>query len=174
MLCARGEKLLLVFGVRRLMGLRDGNVANARCWGINPLSLEQEGRTHCWCARSHLRPARPSTPYLIPPPQPSQTPPPQLSRFAHPNPFQPLSNEAFPPDPSHPSDFVSPFCLTSDCLDLPLPTVQSPSLSVSWSDPLVTLFVSQKFSAYPSSHPNRNTNYLQFTLRRDSPPPCTC
>ena len=51
-LCARGEKLLLVFGVRRLMGLRDGNVANARCWGINPLSLEQEGRTHCWCARS--------------------------------------------------------------------------------------------------------------------------
>jgi hypothetical protein len=51
-LCARGEKLLLGFGVRRLMGLRDGNVANARCWGINPLSLEQEGRTHCWCARS--------------------------------------------------------------------------------------------------------------------------
>ena len=34
------------------MGLRDGNVANARCWGINPLSLEQEGRTQCWCARS--------------------------------------------------------------------------------------------------------------------------
>ena len=51
-LCARGEKLLLGFGVRRLMGLRDGNVANARCWGINPLSLEQEGRTQCWCARS--------------------------------------------------------------------------------------------------------------------------
>ena len=51
--CVRGgEKLLLGFGVRRLMGLRDGNVANARCWGINPLSLEQEGRTHCWCARS--------------------------------------------------------------------------------------------------------------------------
>ncbi len=36
-LCARGEKLLLGFWVRRLMGLRDGNVANARCWGINPL-----------------------------------------------------------------------------------------------------------------------------------------
>ena len=26
------------------VGLREGNVANARCWGINPLSLEQEGR----------------------------------------------------------------------------------------------------------------------------------
>jgi hypothetical protein len=39
-----GEKLLL--------GLRDVNVANARCWGINPLSLEQEGRIQCWCARS--------------------------------------------------------------------------------------------------------------------------
>jgi hypothetical protein len=39
-LCAGWEKLLLGFGVRRLMGLRDGNVANARCWGINPLSLE--------------------------------------------------------------------------------------------------------------------------------------
>ena len=51
-LCARGEKLLLGFGVRKLRGLRDGNVANARCWGINPLSLEQEGRTQCWCARS--------------------------------------------------------------------------------------------------------------------------
>ena len=39
-LCARGEKLLLGFGVRKLRGRRDGNVANARCWGINPLSLE--------------------------------------------------------------------------------------------------------------------------------------
>jgi hypothetical protein len=51
-LSAGGEKLLLGFRVKRLMGLREGNVANARCWGINPLSLEQEGRTHCWCARS--------------------------------------------------------------------------------------------------------------------------
>ncbi len=34
------------------MGLREGNVANARCWGITPLSLEQEGRTQFWCARS--------------------------------------------------------------------------------------------------------------------------
>ncbi len=49
---AGGKKLLLGFRVKRLMGLREGNVANARCWGINPLSLEQEGRTHCWCARS--------------------------------------------------------------------------------------------------------------------------
>ena len=47
---AGGEKLLLGFRVKRLMGLREGNVV--RCWGINPLSLEQEGRTHCWCARS--------------------------------------------------------------------------------------------------------------------------
>ncbi len=38
--------------MKRLMGLREGNGANARCWGINPLSLEQEGCTHCWCARS--------------------------------------------------------------------------------------------------------------------------
>ncbi len=44
-LCARGEKLLLWIGVRRLMGFRDGNVANASCWGINPFSLEQERRT---------------------------------------------------------------------------------------------------------------------------------
>jgi hypothetical protein len=49
---AGGEKLLSGFRVKRLMGLREGNVANARCWGINPLSLEQEGRTHCWCACS--------------------------------------------------------------------------------------------------------------------------
>ncbi len=49
---AGGEKLLLRYRIKRLMGLREGNVANARCWGINPLSLEQEGRTHCWCARS--------------------------------------------------------------------------------------------------------------------------
>ncbi len=47
---AGGEKLLLGFRVKRLMGLREGNVA--RCWGINTLSLEREGRTHCWCARS--------------------------------------------------------------------------------------------------------------------------
>ena len=52
MLGAGGEKLLLGFRVKKSMGLREGNVANARCWGINPLSLEQEGRTHCWCARS--------------------------------------------------------------------------------------------------------------------------
>ena len=49
---AGGEKLLLGFRVKRLMGLREDNVANARCWRINPLSLEQEGRTHCWCAGS--------------------------------------------------------------------------------------------------------------------------
>ncbi len=28
-----GDKLLLGFRVKRLMGLREGNVANARCWG---------------------------------------------------------------------------------------------------------------------------------------------
>jgi hypothetical protein len=49
MLGAGEEKLMLGFRVTRLMELREGNVA---CWGINPLSLEQEGRTHCWCARS--------------------------------------------------------------------------------------------------------------------------
>ncbi len=49
---AGGEKVLLWFRVKRVMALREGNVANARCWGIKPLSLEQEGRTHCWCARS--------------------------------------------------------------------------------------------------------------------------
>ena len=52
MLSAGGEKLLLGFRVKRLMGLREGNVANARYWGITLLSLEQEGHTHCWCARS--------------------------------------------------------------------------------------------------------------------------
>ena len=49
---AGGEKLLLGSRRKRVMGLREGNVANARCWGINSLSLKQEGRTHCWCARS--------------------------------------------------------------------------------------------------------------------------
>ena len=120
-----------------------------------------------------LAPPKPHHP-SPPKPQPALPPSPlQPSRFAHPNPFQPLSNDTFPPDPSHPSDFVSPFCLDSDCLDLPPSPVKSPSLSrsVSWSDPLVTLSVSQKFSAYPSSHPNRNTSYIRFLLHRDSPLP---
>jgi hypothetical protein len=47
-----GEKLLLWFRRKRVMGLREGNVANVRCWGINPLILEREWRTHCWFARS--------------------------------------------------------------------------------------------------------------------------
>jgi hypothetical protein len=35
------------------VGLREGNVANARCWGINSFSLEHEERTQlCRCARS--------------------------------------------------------------------------------------------------------------------------
>ena len=120
-----------------------------------------------------LAPPKPHHP-SPPKPQPALPPSPlQPSRFAHPNPFQPLSNDTFPPDPSHPSDFVSPFCLDSDCLDLPPSPVRSPSLSrsVSWSDPLVTLSVSQKFSAYPSSHPNRNTTYIKFLLHRDPPSP---
>jgi hypothetical protein len=77
----------------------------------------------------YIPPKRTFKPNLNPTPQPSLLPPPQLSRFAHSNPFQPLSNDAFPPDPSHPSDFVSHFCLTSACLDLPLRPVKSPSLS---------------------------------------------
>jgi hypothetical protein len=35
---------------------------------------------------------------------------------------------------------------------------------VSWSDPLVTLSVPQQFSAYPSSHSNRNTHYVVKVL----------
>ncbi len=38
---AGGDKFWLGFGSIRMIGLREGNVANARCWGINPLSLEQ-------------------------------------------------------------------------------------------------------------------------------------
>jgi hypothetical protein len=37
----------------RAMGLREGNIANAICWGINPLSLEHEGRSSIfYCAHS--------------------------------------------------------------------------------------------------------------------------
>ncbi len=45
----------LRLGVKMRCGsvLRVGNVANARCWGINPLSLEHEGRTQLYrCVRS--------------------------------------------------------------------------------------------------------------------------
>ena len=49
---AGGENPLSGSRVKRLMGLREGNVGNARCWGIKPLSLKLEGHTHCWCARS--------------------------------------------------------------------------------------------------------------------------
>jgi hypothetical protein len=71
---------------------------------------------------------RTSTPHLIPTLQPSLLPPPKPSRFAHPNPFQPLSNDVFPPDPSHPSDFVSPFCLTHS-RPSPYPSSLSPFLA---------------------------------------------
>ena len=82
-----------------------------------------------------LAPPKPTTtPHLRTQPLPVLPPtPPQPSRFAHPNPFQPLSNDTFPPDPSHPSDFVRPFCLDSDCLDLPLSPLKSPPLSRSVS-----------------------------------------
>jgi hypothetical protein len=37
----------------RMMWFREGNIANAMCWGINPLSLEHEGRSSIfYCARS--------------------------------------------------------------------------------------------------------------------------
>jgi hypothetical protein len=37
----------------RMMWLRKGNIANAMCWGITPLSLEHEGRSSIfYCARS--------------------------------------------------------------------------------------------------------------------------
>jgi hypothetical protein len=50
---AGGDNILLGLRVKRLMGLREDNVANARCWGITPLSLEHEGRTQfCRCTRS--------------------------------------------------------------------------------------------------------------------------
>jgi hypothetical protein len=50
---AGGDKLLLGLRVKGLMGLREGNIANARCWEIKPLSLEHEGHTQlCRCARS--------------------------------------------------------------------------------------------------------------------------
>ncbi len=51
---AGGAKFWLGFRSIGMIGLREGNIANARCWGINPLSLEHEGRTQfCWCARSN-------------------------------------------------------------------------------------------------------------------------
>ena len=37
----------------RMIWLRKGNIANAMCWGITPLSLEHEGRSSIfYCARS--------------------------------------------------------------------------------------------------------------------------
>jgi hypothetical protein len=48
------DELMLGMRVRRLMGLREGNIANASCWGINPLSLEHDGRTPFYrCTRSN-------------------------------------------------------------------------------------------------------------------------
>ncbi len=50
---ARGDKCWLGFRAMRMMWLRVGNIANAMCWGINPLSLEHEGRISIfYCARS--------------------------------------------------------------------------------------------------------------------------
>ncbi len=50
---ARGDKCCLRFRTMRMMWLREGNIANAKCWGINPLSLEHEGRSSIfYCVRS--------------------------------------------------------------------------------------------------------------------------
>ena len=51
---------------------------------------------------------------------------PDSSRFSHPNPFQALSYDPFPPDPSHPSLFPSPFSLDLSPLDPPLAPVERP------------------------------------------------
>ena len=51
---------------------------------------------------------------------------PDPSRFAHPNPFQALSYDPFPPDPSHPSLFPSPFSLDLSHLDPPPAPVKPP------------------------------------------------
>jgi hypothetical protein len=58
-------------------------------------------------------------------PQPKHTPNrslnpiPDSSRFAHPNPFHALAYDHFPPDPSHPTLFPSPFSLDLSQLDPP-------------------------------------------------------
>ncbi len=50
---ARGDKCWLGFRAMSMIWLRKGNITNAMCWGINPLSLEHEGRSSVfYCARS--------------------------------------------------------------------------------------------------------------------------
>ncbi len=50
---AKGDKCWLGLRAMRMMWLRKGNIANAMCWGMNPLSLEHEGRSSIfYCARS--------------------------------------------------------------------------------------------------------------------------
>ena len=66
--------------------------------GLNP----QAPRVRVLAPPKPLHLSHPKLPPALPPS------PLQPSRFAHPNPFQPLSNDTFPPDPSHPSEFVSP------------------------------------------------------------------
>ena len=55
MVMARGDKCWLGLRAMRMMWLRKDNIANAMCWGINPLSLEHEGRSSIfYCARSFV------------------------------------------------------------------------------------------------------------------------
>ncbi len=42
---ASGDNFWLGFRAMRMMGLREGSIANAMCGGISPLSLEHEGRS---------------------------------------------------------------------------------------------------------------------------------
>jgi hypothetical protein len=50
---ARGDKCWLGFRAIRMIWLRVGNITNAMCWEINPLSLEHEGRSSIfYCART--------------------------------------------------------------------------------------------------------------------------
>jgi hypothetical protein len=75
---ARGDKGWLGFRAMRMIWLRVGNIANAMCWGINPLSLEHEGRSSIfYCARAMLT-AQAQSPY-------------QDAQFSMPVPSQPAT-----------------------------------------------------------------------------------
>ena len=109
----------------------------------------------------------------IPKPHPLPRPPPILhppltvhkSRFASPNPFQVLSNDPFPPDPEHPSQFTSPFCLDVPHLPLPPPTLvaANPPHPSSSPPPTVSSPASLQGGTTSPCPPHPNTHFACTT-----------
>ncbi len=91
-----------------------------------PLSITQDKITQATHQRL-IRTQDSTRPQPKHPPNRSLNPTPDSSRFVHPNPFQALVYDPFPPDPSHPTLFPSPFfSLDLSHLDHPPAPVEPP------------------------------------------------